>query len=320
LQEIHNGVTENLQLVIYRDGVQVNADGTVLVSLYDADDTTNTLLIPTASAYNAQPLGLYTLEVGPSVTYLNRVLRVVWNYSVNGSSTSQTTYTEIVTPYATISDIVNYYGFGTEPNNPNFMSSAQISMTEKLARTVINGYTQQSFGKRYGSQENFGDGSDAIFLTEPMLSVEYMYENSRLAINQSASAVAASVTYNDFGFPIELTQTNKTIRIVNVDWDVRYDNNIDPSVLYYGRFRNNSRYKFTGIIGWNYVPSDIKLAAILLTGDFLANDAAWRIKYLTEVSMSETTFKLGKGAFNGTGNILVDNILDGYRNTGIVII
>jgi hypothetical protein len=314
LQQVNNGSFEKIEVVINKNGQQVNADGDVLVKIYDADDSTNTI-ISSGSAVNEPPLGIYTYQLTPSITALNKIIRADWTYSIDSSSVVQSSFYEIVTPYTSISDIIDYYGYGTKPSDTNYRPYVQIAQAERLARTVINGYTGQKFGKRTGSQEVFGNGSDACFLTEPMLALTKMYENDRLVYDTTGS-----VAYNTFGFPLEITSTGKTVRIVNVDWDVRYDNNIDPSVLYYGRFRNNSRYRFEGTIGWNYVPPDVKLSATLLAGDYLSNDATWRIKYLNDVSMSEVSFKLHNGAFNGTGNLLVDNMLDSYRNVGIVII
>jgi hypothetical protein len=321
LQEIANGATETISLVIYSNGTKVNADGAVNLSIYNADaglyasgTYTNTVLA-TASAYNDPAIGLYTYVVAPPLTSLDQVLQVTWSYSVNGISTSQNTFINVSTPYATVSDIVDYYGYGTTNNKQNFKSEKQISSAEKLARIAIDKYTQQKFGKRYGYQEVIAYGADALFLTEPMLSIDQMYENDWLLIDNTQNP-----PYDNFGYPIELTQTNKVVRIVNQDWNVIYDNQVDPTILYYGQFRNNVRYKFVGTIGWNYVPDDIKTAAMLLAGDYMSNDAAWRNRYLQQVSMSETSFTMSKGAFNGTGNVLVDSILDDYRDSNFVVI
>ena len=318
MQEIHNGTTDYIELTIFKNGVETSADGTVSVSLYDVStfNANSTTVLLTASATPATtPLGTYTYQVGPSITSLNRTIRADWSYSLNSAATTQSPFFNVVTPYTTISDIVDYYNLGTKPSDLNYKSPEQIVQFEKLARTVIHGYAGQQFGRRYGSQEVFGVGSDACFLTEPMIALTKMYENDILVYDTTASPVM-----NQFGFDLTITPTGKTVRIVNAGWDVRYDNNIDPSILYYGRFRSNSRYKFEGTIGWNYVPTDISLASLLLVGDLMANDAAWRIKYLEEVSMGEVKFKIKPGAFNGTGNLIVDNILDQYRNVGIVII
>ncbi|NBO23007.1 hypothetical protein EBU94_06690, partial [bacterium] len=243
------------------------------------------------------------------------VLRLEWKYNLNSSSYSQYTYYSVVTPYAAVSDIIDFNGYGARPQDPNYKSQEQIVYAEQIARMQINNYTSLNFGRRYGSQEMFAIGSDAIELTERMINIDKVYGNGVLIIDYTASP-----TYNIANWDVELTQTNKAVRIINNGWDVRYDNQVDPTILYYGQFRKNERYKFEGYIGYDYVPQDIKLCTMILAGDLLSQDAAWRNKYLTQVKLSETQFTLGKGAFNGTGNVIVDGILDTYRNVNIVVI
>ena len=312
MQEIQNGTTEKIELTIFNDGVLINADGNVLVQIYNADDISNTL---TASGYaiNETPIGSYTFQLTPSITSVDRVLRVVWSYSVNSESTSQTTFISVITPYALTSDIIDYYNLGTKPQDLNYKPIEQIVYAEKIARTLIDNYTGLNFGKRYSAQEMFGIGSDAIELTERMISIDKVYENDVLVLDNSAS-------FNSFGYPINLTQTGKAARISNIGWDLRYDPNVDVTVRETGKFRDGSRYSFVGQIGYPYVPQDIKLCSILLAGDVLSGDANWRIKYLKEIDLGDVSFKLSAGAFNGTGNAIVDNILDSYRNVGIVVI
>ena len=213
------------------------------------------------------------------------------------------------------SEIIDFLGFGSNPSEINYHDIKEIQSAEKLARTIIDGYTMQTFGKYYGTQEQVGTGSDAIELVEKMISLDKVYENGLLVLDNTVSPAI-----NTFGFPLEISPTGKSIRIVNTGWDVRYDNQVDPTVLYYGRFRDASRYKFTGTIGYKYVPEDIKIAAMLLVNDIIANDFNWRNKYLKKVDLSEISFEMHDGAFNGTGNIAVDNILDLYRNLNIVVI
>lgn len=240
---------------------------------------------------------------------------VQWSYLLDGVYSRQTDYYAIETPYASSDDIVDFLGFGTTPADANYIEEQKIIVAEKMARTIINGYTGQKFGKYRGSQEQFGIGSDGINLVEKMTSIDKVWENGVLVIDKTADP-----QLNNFGFEIELSPTGKVARIVNAGWDVRYDNQMDPTIMYYGRFRDNTRYKFEGGIGWVYVPHDIKLAAMLLVNDILSNDFNWRNKYLKKVDLSEISFEMAKGAFNGTGNIMVDNILDQYRNVNIVVI
>ena len=134
-----------------------------------------------------------------------------------------------------------------------------------------------------------------------MITLDKVWENDQLMIDNTVSPV-----YNNFGFALEISPTGKAVRIINAGWDVRYDNQVDPAVLYYGRFRDGARYKFQGQLGYKYVPEDIKMAAMLLVNDILSNDYNWRNKYLQKVDLSEISFEMAKGAFNGTGNIAVE--------------
>jgi len=322
LLEIHRGSTQNIEYFIYdKNGNLSNADSSVLVNIVDTNS--GTVLLTGGVATNDPALGLYTFNITPTYTGpADTVLRVDWNYSINSSSTSQSQYYNVVTPYATVSDVMTFNGYGGRPQDPNYKSEEQIVYAEQIARMQINNYTSQTFGKRYGSQEVFGIGSDALELTERILNIYKIYGNGTLIIDNSATpgTDTVSASYNIANWQAEITPTGKAIRVMNNQWDVRYDNQVDPTVLFYGQFRKNERYAVEGYIGYDYVPQDIKLCTMILAGDLLSQDASWRNKYLTEVKLSETSFKLGKGAFNGTGNVIVDSILDSYRNIGIVLI
>lgn len=313
MQQIHNGSFQNIELAIYKNGSLANADGNVLVDIVDAD--TDYVFITSGSANNLPATGLYNYQLTPSQTRINCVLKVTWKYALGGVNTQQETFIEIVTPYALVSDLIEYYNIGSKPSDINYRSEAEIIAAEKLARTQINYYTYQDFGRRYGYQEQYGSGSDILELVERMLTIDKVYENNQLVIDNTASPA-----YNIFGFPVELTQTKNAIRISTDMGDVRFDNQVDPTILYYGRFRDHARYKVVGEIGWLYVPQDIKLCATLLVGDILSKDYAWRTKYLKKINLAEVSFDISGAAFTGTGNVIVDGILDQYRTHGIIVI
>ena len=313
MQQVHNGAQQDVELAIYKNGVLSNADGTVTVNITDAD--TGYAFITNGSATNLPASGKYSYELTPDVTSINCVLKIVWSYQLDTKNTSQTSFVEVVTPYATVSDIIEYYNIGAKPSDVNYQSEIAMINADKIARTMINNYSNQNFGRRYGYQETFGNGSDACTLVEKMITLEKVYENDTLVIDYTSDPV-----YNTFGYDLELTQTNQTVRIRTDYGNVRYDNQVDPTILYYGRFRDHVRYKFFGQIGYNYVPQDIKLCALLLVGDLLSRDSAWRTKYLAKVNLAEVSFEMAGGAFSGTGNVIVDQMLDQYRNLGIIVI
>lgn len=315
MQDITVGTQEKIHLNVFSDGVLVQADSVPLVTIYDGDNDALPIVGFSGLATDEEPQGIYSYMLTPSLTNLKRMLKVVWTYSINGVQFNQQDYYRVSQVYATVSDIIDFLGFGSTPSDLNYQSAEKITAAEKIARTIVEGYTNQSFAVRYDSQEQFGKGSDAIELTERMLTLDRVWENDILIVDNTVDPV-----FNTFGFKLEISPTGKAVRIINQGWDVRYDNQVDPLVLYYGRFRDSSRYKFEGQIGYKYVPEDIKIATMLLVNDLLANDFNWRNKYLSKVNLSEISFEMTGGAFNGTGNLTVDNILDQYRNINIVII
>lgn len=317
MQNIVKGTKEKIHLNVYSDGNLAQADSIPTITISDADSTSNVPFTGynNVATVNEMPLGVYSFTITPDLTQINRTLQIVWSYTLGGSSLSETQYYTIESVYSTVSETQDFLGYGPTPSGSNYQDPKDIASAEKIARTIIDGYTGQKFYTYYGSQEVYGKGSDACELTEKMLTLDKVWENDILLIDNTVNPAK-----NGFGFALEITPTGRAIRIVNQGHDVRYDNQVDPAVLYYGRFRDQARYKFQGQIGYKYVPEDIKLASMLLVNDILANDYNWRNKYLQKVDLSEISFEMAKGAFNGTGNITVDNILDQYRNVNIVII
>jgi hypothetical protein len=313
LQNIQKGSQEKIYLNVYVSGVLTQADSIPTLTIVDAD--TGVSLLSSSTAIDDKPTGVYSWVLNQNITNTNRVIQVTWTYHTNGITATSDQFYSIETSYASTSEIVDFLGYGSDPSELNYYDPKDVYKAEKLARTIVEGYTDIKFYTYYGSQEVFGKGSDALELVERVLSIDKVWENDLLLIDNTQNPA-----YNTFGFGLQITPTGRAIRIVNAGWDVRYDNQVDPAVLYYGRFRDNARYKIQGQIGYKYVPEDIKLATMLLVGDILANDYNWRNKYLSKVNLSEISFEMAKGAFNGTGNVMVDNILDLYRNLNIVII
>ena len=316
MQNIQVGSQEKVYLYVYSNGVLTQADSLPTLSIYDADNDTSPISgFSSVSPVDEPDAGEYSFLLTQAVTNTVRVLELRWTYVINGLTVTQTDFYQVQPIYSSVSEIIDFLGYGATPSDINYHSISDIQNAEKLARTIIDGYTGLKFYLRYDSQEMFANGSDALQLIERMTSVDQMYEDDILVVDNTQNPA-----FNTFGFNLNLTQTGYVVRIYDPAWDIRYDNQVDTNVLYYGRFRDNSRYKLVGQIGYKYVPEDIKIASMLLVNDILSNDYNWRNKYLSKVYLSEISFEMSKGAFNGTGNITVDNILDQYRNINMMLI
>ena len=311
MQTIPKGFRGNIYHNIYVDDQIVSQEDGITVTIKDAD-TDELMAGGYATTYGT---GEASFKIPFSITTIDRRLSVTWEYVVENEPVSIEEFYAVETQYSTTTETIDFLGLGNNSSDLNFYEPEEIESAEKIARTIIDGYTGQKFNKYYGFQEAWGVGSDAIELVERMITLDKVWEDGQLVIDNTGDPV-----YNNFGFDLEITPTGKAIRIINTGWDVRYDNQVDPTVLYYGRFRDNTRYRFRGQIGYKYVPNDIKIASMMLIGDILANDFNWRNKYLKKVDLSEISFEMHDGAFNGTGNVAVDNILDQYRNINIMVI
>ena len=316
MQNIQVGSQEKVYFEVFTNGILSQTDSLPTLSIYDADNDSSPLLgYDSISVIDEPENGKYSFLLTQELTSIVRVLELKWNYTVNGLASEQTDFYRIDLAYSNPNEVIDFLGLGITPADINYHSITDIQNAEKIARTIIDGYTGLKFYLRYGSQEMFGVGSDAIQLIERMTSIDKMYENGVLVIDNTVTPA-----YNQFGYGIELTQTGYVARLLNPGWNVRYDDQVDTNILYYGKFRDGARYKFVGDIGYKYVPEDIKQASMLLIGDLISNDYAWRNKYLNKINLSEISFEMSKGAFNGTGNVIVDNILDQYRNINMIVI
>jgi len=323
LQTINTNSQEKIYLEVYSNGVLSQADSLPTLSIYNADSDiynpggtiSQTPLYTNLNAYDEPATGVYSYQLTPNITSVNMVLEVVWSYTQGGVAVKTTDYYSIETPYASIPETMDFLGYTGDSSKPNYIDPNTIIKTEKMARTIIEGYAGIKFYKYYGFQEIYGIGANTIQLTEKMLSLDQIWENQILVFDGTTSPV-----YNTFGYNTEISPTGYQLRIWYPAWPDGWNNEMDPTIYESGRFRDTYLYRFVGEIGYNYVPEDIKLASMLLQQDIMSNDYNWRNKYLSQVNLSEISFKMAGGAFNGTGNVMVDNILDQYRKANIVII
>ena len=323
MQTINTNSQEKIYLEVYSNGVLSQADSLPTLSIYNADSDiynpggtiSQTPLYTNLNAYDEPATGVYSYQLTPNITSVNMVLEVVWSYTQGGVAVETTDYYSIETPYASIPETMDFLGYTGDSSKPNYIDPNTIIKTEKMARTIIEGYTGIKFYKYYGFQEIYGIGANTIQLTEKMLSLDQIWENQILVFDGTTSPV-----YNTFGYNTEISPTGYQLRIWYPAWPDGWNNEMDPTIYESGRFRDTYLYRFVGEIGYNYVPEDIKLASMLLQQDIMSNDYNWRNKYLSQVNLSEISFKMAGGAFNGTGNVMVDNILDQYRKANIVII
>lgn len=312
--EVYTGSVGTIELITYEDGVPVAPDATPSVAVTNAE-TGASIVSGTAIIVNPDYEGEYSYTLPTSSTATDGVLKVTWSYSISGRNIQEVEYVYVITPYATVDEIVAELGYSSRPEDPNYFSYDKIRAAERAARMMISNELGFTMGKKTGTAVAYGSGADVLVLSEKIISIDKLYENNQLMVDVSQN-------YNSFGFDIEITETGYGIRIVpaNPGDDIDERETIDFIGYDKGRFRDGYRYEVTGVLGWNYIPSEIKQCVFLLVNDLLCNDSMWRSRYVKKINSGQMSVELSSLTFNGTGNAIVDSILQKFKMIQAVII
>ena len=302
-QEILLNTTERLYLKIYVGGDLTPSEDEVTVTVYDSEGEI-------AHAEEVAKDQDDDAELEPGVYYVyskladaakEQELTYVWSFTINGEEATKTDKVQFVTPYATLEEIREVA--------PDDATYDQIIVAEKYARYMINSYVGQDFGKRQETKLLYGDGKDRLLLSDRLLYINTMSENDVSVYNAESPPNEYDITISDTNQAIGLTfaPSNNVISLPHANTR---------------RFRRGSRYLIDGVWGWDEVPHEVNLAAILLAEDFFCKEIAWRQKYVDYMQAEGWKMSFNERQFTGTGNSIADKILKKYavlRNVGVVI-
>lgn len=309
--EVYTGSVGKVNLITYKDGVPTQPDTAPTVAVSDAESGT-LLSSGTATLVDTDYEGEYEYTLTSASTSVDRVLKVTWTYTINSFTTSEVEYVYVVTPYATVDEITEELGFSSRPEDYNYFSYEKIKSAERTARMIINTELGYVIGKKSKEVSCYGSGADVLYVGEKIISISTLKENDELMV---------SSTVNQFGYPIEVTETGYSIRIVPESGNDIYEQEIiDPAWSSVGRFRNGYRYDISGVFGWNYIPSEIKQCVFLLVNDLLCSENTWRTKYLKKINSGQMSVEISSLSFTGTGNAIVDSLLQQFKSIQAVVI
>jgi hypothetical protein len=314
LIEIYTGSLGTIYLTTYKDGVPVEPDSAPTVTIVDAE-TGSSVTSGSASLVDTDYEGEYQFVLPTSSTSTDRILKATWSYTISSKSQQEVEYIYVTTPYATVDEIMSELGYSSQAQDPNYFSYDKVKSAERVARMMINDYLGFELGKYTGTVVSYGDEADVLLLPSKMISFSKLTENDRVVIDLSQNI-------NDFGYDVEITETGYGLRIIpqTPGDDISEQEYYDILNLRSGQFRNGYRYEVTGVVGWNYIPVEIKQSMFLLVNDLLCNDSTWRTKYVKKIDSGQMSVELSSLTFNGTGNAIVDSILQKFKSIQAVVI
>lgn len=227
---------------------------------------------------------------------------------------------EIVRPYVDASELAT-----------TASEIAQYKEYETLARTIIDSITG---GFYYYTDyiETVGQGTDYMPLWNRTYKILKVYENSVLVydssntedgpaladwnylITKDKSAITKDPVSAIDGFN-RSEQQPPNIVVAPSDSYALFDTEdsgniytISPGVA----FPKGYDYIFLLEQGYKVVPNDIKDATLMLIDDIKCGKLDYYKRYILNYSTDQFRIQIDKAALDGTGNILVDKILDKY--------
>jgi hypothetical protein len=309
--ELYTGLNQKIYLDVFKNEEIDPADANPTVSIYDGE--TDVLIVTGTSTPEIDDEGRYSYTVLDNYLLTDKLIKAVWTYSVNSNSMSTTNFYDVVTPYVSISDAYSKLRFGREEGDQNYIPFVEMQNAEKFARFMVENYTGVKFGKYSKTVSAYGQDADVLYLGERVISYTQLKENGKLVIDVPNNI-------NVFNFPVEITPTNHSIRIVAADYDINEGGRLDIVYPLRGNFYNGYRYDVVGVFGWKSVPEKIQTAMVMLMKDYFGKDNIWRARFVQNVSFGDTDMEFSKLAFRGTGNFYVDKLLDEFKSTNMAVI
>ena len=212
-------------------------------------------------------------------------------------------YYELIRPYV-------------DPNTLGTTASeiAEYKVLELVARSMIDTFVPEGFYNKKITIVGSGNGSDYFPLWEKIYRIFKVYENNELVydistpdLNKYEYAITADKTAIQKLHTGELNRYESTAQKLPV---------ASGDLGYYGyegiAFPSGHDYTFIVDHGYLKVPDDVEYAAKLLIEDIKCGKLDYYKRYITAYNTDQFRIQFDKSMLNGTGNFLVDKILEKY--------
>jgi hypothetical protein len=206
-----------------------------------------------------------------------------------------------------------------DPNTLGTTASeiAEYTTLELVARSIIDTFATDGFYNKKTTLVETGNGSDYLHLWNKAYRVFKVYENNELVYDRSTP----DTNKYDYAITSDKTAIQKTYA-----GQFNRSESTGPNLISargdlgeygYGgaSFPQGHDYKIVVDQGYLTVPADIEYASKLLIEDLKCGKLDYYKRYVTAYNTDQFRIQFDKTMFNGTGNFLVDKILEKYVKT-----
>jgi hypothetical protein len=270
-----------------------------------------------------------TLDVGSASTEYDYTITDMADSSVVEDSVTSSASSKVIVPLSSkydteykveidgdeyFIDVIRPY---INPNDHGTTASeiATYASNEELARAIIDSVCDVEFYYKKKVIQTTGQGTDYLPIWVDAKKVLKVYENNVLLYD--ADDLENSVT--DFEIIPDGSAITMTFNdAINRDESARIllpASPTDITELDYSARGFPKTWDYTVIleVGYNKVPSDIIRATELLIHDIDCGKLDYYKRYIGAYNTDQFRIQFDKAVFEGTGNLIVDKILDKYR-------
>jgi hypothetical protein len=207
-----------------------------------------------------------------------------------------------------------------DPNTLGTTASeiAEYKRFEAIARAIIDNYSDPvNFYNRKRSLQTKGTGADYVPVWMNASSVLKVYENDVLIYD------AENPEDYEYKFQITLdksaiyrAESGEVSRIASPTIKLPASSgDIASGVYNYGSFPERYTYNFILDEGFVSLPADVKYAAEMLIDDLKCGKLDYYQRYVIAYNTDQFRIQFDKSILSGTGNVIVDKILDKYSKS-----
>lgn len=205
--------------------------------------------------------------------------------------------------------------------DPNILGTtateiAEYKQLELVSRSVIDTIIQDGFYNTKKIIQTTGQGVDYFPVWKYVNKILKVYENNVLVYDVD--------TPESNAYQYVITLDNSAIQRVIADPYNRAEQ-MPPNMIvargdlgYYGyqsvAFPAGYDYTFIVDAGYKAIPADVEYATKLLIEDFKCGKLDYYKRYVTAYNTDQFRIQFDKSLLQGTGNLVVDTILDKYSN------
>lgn len=214
-------------------------------------------------------------------------------------------------------DIVRPY---TDPNKLGTTASEiqEYKTLEMVARSIIDTIVVNGFYNSKHIVQRNGDGSDYFAIWEDINKVLKVYENNVLIYDVDQPELSP--------FEFKVTFDNSAVERIIAEPFNRSEQGAQQYPRAYGDlgysagtiavgFPKGWDYTFVLDIGYRALPPDVEYATKLLIEDLKCGKLDYYTRYVSSYNSDQFKIQFDKKLFEGTGNMIVDKILDKYSVT-----